>query len=169
MTSASLTSSSTVVGKTGATLTVTFVPKNIIKTTGSLVLVFPLRCCTNFHMLEVDNPICTGVTTLKTSLTCSYVKTSRMLTITNILASDQAGGTSMSFTVDNLINPDSTYPKSGFSLTSYDNTGGQIDTISLTLTVSDWGTLLFPTITHDVQTVNTNSVVTLKFSNPYSV
>ena len=150
MTSASLSSSSTIVGKTGATLTVTFVPKNIIKTTGSLVLVFPLRCCTNFHMLDVDNPICTGITTLKTSLTCSYVKTSRMLTITNILASDQAGGTSMSFTVDNLINPDSTYPKSGFSLTSYDNTGGQIDTIDLTLTVSDWGTLLFPTITHDV-------------------
>lgn len=75
----------------------------------------------------------------------------------------------MSFTVSNLINPDSSYPKSGFSLSSFDSSGGQIDTIDLSLTVNGWGTLTFPTITHDKTTVNTNSIVTIKFTNPYSV
>ena len=75
----------------------------------------------------------------------------------------------MSFSVTNIINPDSALPKSGFSLTSYDNNGGQIDSIDLSLTVTDWGTLTFPTITHDATTVDTNSIVTIKFTNPYSV
>lgn len=39
----------------------------------------------------------------------------------------------------------------------------------MTLTVTDFGTLTFPTITHDTPTVNTNSIVTFKFTNPYSV
>jgi hypothetical protein len=69
----------------------------------------------------------------------------------------------------NFINPDSAYPKSGFTITTMDSTGGYIDTYSMSLTVTNWGTLTFPTISHDVTTVDTNSVVTIKFTNPYSV
>ena len=64
MTTASLSSSSNVIGFEGATLTVSFTPKNILKTTGSLVLTLPLRHAPNYPMLEVTNPICTGITTL---------------------------------------------------------------------------------------------------------
>ena len=88
MTSASLSSSSNTIGFEGATLTVDFTPKNLLKTTGFLVLVLPLRCCTSFHMLEINTPICTGTTALKSALSCSYVTTSRQLTITNILDND---------------------------------------------------------------------------------
>lgn len=75
----------------------------------------------------------------------------------------------MSLSISNIINPDSTAPKSGFSITSYDSTGGSIDTLSMTMTVSQWGTLTFPTITHDITTVATNTVLTFKLTNPYSV
>lgn len=69
------------------------------------------------------------------------------LTISNILSSDQPGDTTMAFTVTNVMNPYSTYPRTGFTITTQDDSGGSIDQYTgMTFTVTDWGTLNNPSI-----------------------
>jgi hypothetical protein len=77
MTTASITPSSNVIGNTGTTLTFTFTPKNLVKASSFIVIVFPLRCCSNVHMLEVTTPICTGTQVLNSNLNCVYSLTSQ--------------------------------------------------------------------------------------------
>jgi hypothetical protein len=76
MLSASMTPSSNVIGNPGTTLTFTFTTKNILKTGGSVVVLFPLRCCSSVQMVEVTNPTCIGVQTLNSNLNCAYSSSS---------------------------------------------------------------------------------------------
>src|SRR3569833_1513345 len=77
--------------------------------------------------ITTASPTCTGVTVLKSGLTCSFSSASNKLTITGILNSNQVGGTAMSFTVIGVNNPYSGVPRTGFTLQTQDSSGGAID------------------------------------------
>ena len=61
------------------------------------------------------------------SLSCSYNSISNELTVTNPTTTNYPGGTQMKFTVDNIRNPYSALPRTGFTLTTYDSGGYKID------------------------------------------
>ena len=83
---------------------------------------------TYYHMISTSSPTCTGVTTLLVFLACTYSNdANKELTVTNLLGSDAAAGTTITFTVNSFTNPYSTAPKSGFVVSTYSSTGCIID------------------------------------------
>jgi hypothetical protein len=134
LTSATLTTSSDIVGATGATLTVTLQNVNTIPFGGYITLQIPywnseaVGAPTYYHMLSTSGLICVGVTNLIISLSCTYSNdVNRNLNVTNLLGASIAPSTTITFTVNNFINPYNNYTKSGFILTTYSAAGCAID------------------------------------------
>lgn len=72
-------------------------------------------------MIRTTMPTCTGTAPLKNSFTCIYsYDESRTLTLVNILTTDVPPGTTLTFTISDFENPYSEAPKSGFTITTYD-------------------------------------------------
>lgn len=68
---------------------------------------------------------------MKSSLTCTFDTTTRLLTVTNCVDSDNLGGATMTFKVSTFQNPYNGITKGGFQLTTYEATGlGMIDQTS---------------------------------------
>jgi hypothetical protein len=76
-------------------------------------------------MIQTTSPSCKGVSSnMASTITCSYDKTTRRLTLTGMISSDISGGaTSLKFTVDNFLNPYSGVPKTGFYISTADSAG----------------------------------------------
>ena len=75
-------------------------------------------------MMQQDTPTCTGVTNMKSSITCSYDKVRRRLTLTNMINNNVSGGsTSLTFYVDSFLNPYSGIPKTGLYISTADSNG----------------------------------------------
>lgn len=60
-------------------------------------------------------------------MSCSYKLNLQELTIYTPVAVEVPGGTTLSFSVDNFINPYNGKPKHGFKITTQDASGGLID------------------------------------------
>ena len=129
MTTATLTSSSQVVGTDGNTLSVLFKIANAMSAGGTIALTLPYwnpSSTTKIHHLT--SPTCTGTFTLSGSLTCTYDSTTRILTVTNSAA--RSAGATLGFDVTGFRNPYNGIPKSGFSLATYDSSSCNIESIS---------------------------------------
>ena len=75
-------------------------------------------------------------------MTCIYNKDTQKLTVTSPVKTDITG-TSITFEVDNFINPYSGVPRTGYFITTTDSLDGQIDSslianIVMKLQVTDW-------------------------------
>ena len=151
ITLASLTPSSLTVGASGLTLTASFQLQNAFKSGYQIQMLFPLwnpSSAAPSHMLSTASPKCIGVINMQASLTCSYDMTKMILTITNAVASDDLGGATMSFSVDNFQNPYNGFDKGGFQITTFESTGlGMVDqTAQLTVTATVFAVIDSPTL-----------------------
>ena len=78
-------------------------------------------------------------------MSCTYNIDTQKLTISSAVTSDVTG-VSLTFGVDNFMNPYSGVPRTGYYIVTTDSVGGQIDSSSIanivmTLHVTDWATL----------------------------
>jgi|LauGreDrversion4_2_1035121.scaffolds.fasta_scaffold47939_2 hypothetical protein len=79
-------------------------------------------------MMMSANPTCTGLENLVAAPTCTYDTAKQTLVLTSVTPVDLAGGTQISFKVDNFLNPYNGIQKLGFIVTIYEGTGvGAID------------------------------------------
>ncbi len=114
LTAATITSDSTkqTVGQSGTTITISITTKSKLPADGKLAVKFPYWNANspnpNQHMVESLSPNCVGTVNIASSPVCSYNQDSLLLTLTSIVSSEQAAGTTFTFTVDNIKNPIST-------------------------------------------------------------
>jgi hypothetical protein len=84
------------------------------------------------------------------------------------MSANSASGTSHTFTVTNFKNPYSAAPRSGFTLTTIDSNGCNIEstTTSPTIAVTDWATITVAAIARSdtVTTVQELSTMTASFT-----
>ena len=79
-------------------------------------------------MMMSANPTCTGLENLVAAPICTYDTAKQTLVLTSVTPVDLAGGTQISFKVDNFLNPYNGIQKLGFIVTIYEGTGvGAID------------------------------------------
>lgn len=76
-------------------------------------------------------------------INCEYDFDKQTLFVYNPIDSNAVGGTSLSFEVDNFLNPYSGIPRSGYTIITTDSVGGQIDSsvvagLTLSIQVLDW-------------------------------
>lgn len=119
-------------------------------------------------MIRVVHPTCTGTKTIKTVLTCYYDQASRTLKVTKAVDSELSINHEIQFTVNNFVNPFNSIEKTGFQVTTMESTGtGKMDESEiLSITVTDYATLLSPSVTRGdtMSTVGEFSSLTFSFS-----
>ena len=117
-------------------------------------------------MIQSQTPNCVGLVTLKSQLTCVYDPLTRLLKVTNAAPVDLTSETAVSFTVDNFQNPYNGIEKSGFQITTRENTGtGQIDQSDiLSIIVTQFTLLESPTVTRADLITTVGEFSSLKFS-----
>lgn len=140
MTTATLSPVSNTVGATGSGLTVSFTPTNDVSSTTIITVTFPDYVVgVGEEYIDASNPTCSGVTNMKTSLTCTYSSSTNTLSVSSPVSSTVSGGTSMSFKVIEFKNPYNGKSRSGFSVSTFDSSGNAMDSInSLSLQVSNF-------------------------------
>lgn len=89
---ASLTPSSNVVGASSLILTISFVIVSPFKTGYEVQMIVPAwnpnaAAVNPPHMFTSTNPVCVGITNVNAATTCSYDKTTKILRVTNVVAS----------------------------------------------------------------------------------
>lgn len=119
-------------------------------------------------MIRVVHPTCTGLKTINTVLTCYYDQAARTLKITNAVDTELSIENEIEFTVSNFVNPFNSIEKSGFQVTTMERTGtGKMDESAiLSITVTDYATLLSPSVSRGdfMTTVGEFSSLTFSFS-----
>ena len=161
-----------VVGATGQKLVVSMTPGNPIPADGQLQVEFPYwDYQSTTQMIAADTPSCAGVVSLNALLTCSFVSSSRTLTVSGLSANEIS--TIFSFSVDNFLNPVTTAAFSGFTLRTLDASGNQIDSgSSASLTVTTPATLTNAAISQSIvsgsiqKTVGELTTMEVQFLSP---
>ena len=132
--SASLSSSSSVVGDTGETLTVSVTPSTLMLAQGGLVIFFPeyYEDASSNQMISVSNPACSGTDMFVSR--CEFNTAFRQLTLLYALDSGTDTTSTLTFTIGSFQNPVKPGDQSGFVVITTDELGysiGESATLSL--------------------------------------
>ncbi|CAI2377119.1 unnamed protein product [Moneuplotes crassus] len=171
LSSITFTPTSQVVGET-TTLAVSFKNTHTLIAGGKIKVTFPkwnpgaLLASQRLSMIETGFAVTSVSTNLNSgSLTATF--TNDVLTISNAITADIAGGSTVSFTVTNFKNPISTATHSGFSIDTTDSSDGVIDsgsgTIRITTSSAVYNAAFSASTTSQVQE---NSVFRVTFQVP---
>jgi hypothetical protein len=130
MLAASISPLSPIIGQRGASIKVSFKPKNVLKSNGKVFMYFdywnPSASSPEGQLAEDLTITCTNVQNMNNGMQCTYNKYSQLLIITNPVTSDQSN-VDLIFTVNNFKNPFSAKPRTGYYIYTTDNVDGQID------------------------------------------
>ena len=107
---------------------------------------------------------CSNVAGLNVGLSCFL--SGHKLTISNGLPSGATTGAELKFMITGVRNAVDTSSKSGFIITTEDSSGGNIDSISLNLTVTTPATIISPSVSANLRTVQEKTLLSLTFSMP---
>lgn len=131
-----LTSSSSIVGATKATLTVKIIPSNILAGLGSISITMPeyYTDAGSDYMISTTSPSCTAQSTVTVN-SCVFANGSRQLTIGYEFKSGADSKATTSFYINSVFkNPITPIAKSGFIISSFDQNDyaiGVSDDVSL--------------------------------------
>jgi hypothetical protein len=143
-----IVSSSDVIGQANTVATISFTPKNFLRSNGMIKVTFPAWSTGNPPAYYLaSNPTCRGIKGMVSSLRCDSVDVpstmTTILTIYNPVTGDTRGS-ELSFTVTGFRNPYSQKPRTGFIIETYDNSlYGKIDTSgsnAIKVQVNTWAT-----------------------------
>jgi len=122
-----------IIGAVGQSITVSFVNKNDIPSNGLIQLIFPEYTSEN-EFVSVSNPACSSSAGMPATPTCSFLDSSKTLTLSGFATSSIADSTTITFTVGSIRNPYNAKTKYGFTIYTLDQDSGYIDNYSSTST-----------------------------------
>lgn len=131
-----LSSSSDIVGDTGATLTVAITPSYILAASGTIAITIPVYYTSagSDYMISTSSPTCTAQSTI-TVTSCTFVISSRQIEIEYEFKNGARSKQTATFYIENCFkNPITPETKSGFIVQSFDADEfiiGESETLSL--------------------------------------
>ena len=111
---------------------------------------------------------CSSISNLESSISWTFSSSTNTLTVSNSFnTADIAAGTVLKFSWSGFRNPISTAAKSGFTVSTVAGDGGNVDSLAMTLQVTNPASISTATLTYlDTQQVQTLAVFRLTFPSP---